>query len=145
MSDNIKNSNQLISYRLNHSNYNAWRNMVETFIRQKILIDHITYGSYDDYRCKTYVYSSVKEKKYFTAKIDILSKKIPDADKDIQLEKIEEDYKLDSNLSNQIEEKPSINGPKKNNNYLESSLGVSKKIFGKMLNALNLVSKYGIS
>ena len=74
MSDNNRNSNNIISIRLNHANYNAWKTMVETYLNQKVLFHHIEYSSFIVYRAAVYEYSSNKEKKYFTAKEAILSK-----------------------------------------------------------------------
>jgi hypothetical protein len=83
-----------ISFRLNHSNYNSWRKVVEAFLQQKILFHHIQYDSFYNYRNATYIPTSIKEKKYFSRKNAILEKEIDDVftleSRDDELEALEE-------------------------------------------------------
>src|SRR6202161_2827645 len=67
-----RNVNATITIRLNFSNYNVWKNIVETYLRQKALFKHLEYGSFELHRAANYIYTSIKEKRYFTLKQIIL-------------------------------------------------------------------------
>jgi hypothetical protein len=70
--------------------------MVETYLRQKALFKHLEYGSFEFYRAANYVYASIKEKKYFTRKLEILENAlISEEEKENQLEDHETLFKDD--------------------------------------------------
>jgi transposase InsO family protein len=70
--------------------------MVETYLNQKILFDHVLYHSYDEFRTKCYIFSSIKEKKYFTIKEKIINQpNVSVDDQEKQLEENEEAFKAD--------------------------------------------------
>src|SRR6185503_20257380 len=70
MSD--RNATALVTIRLTFSNYNQWKVMVETYLRQKALFKHVEYGSFELHRAANYIFASIKEKRYFTLKQIIL-------------------------------------------------------------------------
>ena len=108
MSDRAPNQTFINNFsvaKLNFSNYNSWSHHQQIILRQKSLYHHIEYESFDDYRAATYKFSSIKEKKYFTTKNNILAKPLqtnaalPDVytqdNRDTELEALETDYAQD--------------------------------------------------
>src|SRR3990167_815453 len=101
----INQNNSSISIKLNHSNYNSWKPLVESLLNQKVLFHHIEYQDFELYRAATFTPSSIKEKKYFAKKALILAKPL-NADRNLgaivnedtkedELEALEVTYKED--------------------------------------------------
>ena len=76
MSDIIKSNQQPINIRLIHTNYPQWKPAAEIFLKQKPLIHHIIYSSFEVFREATFKTSNIQEKKYFAARKLILDKPI---------------------------------------------------------------------